>query len=153
MNEPVFKPVVLYRDAKVALAWLEKAFGFETTLLVTNAKGSVGHAEMSFQGVPIGIGGEWDFGDMRIGPPAAVGGVNTQFTWITLQEGLDAHCEQARAAGARIMQEPAEQFYGDRIYRALDPEGHLWCFRQKSRAVSVEDMEAASGLKIKGAGN
>ena len=43
---------------------------------------------------------------------------------------------------------PGDQFYGDRTYRALDLEGHVWCFRQPVAVVSVAEMEKASGLKI-----
>ena len=32
-------PVVFYRDPMAALRWLEQAFGFETSLLVTDDKG------------------------------------------------------------------------------------------------------------------
>ena len=74
------------------------------------------------------------------------GGAGTQFMRITLPEGLDAHCEHARAAGARITDEPADQFYGARTYRAMDPEGHIWNFTEEVRVVSTEEMERASGL-------
>ena len=59
MAESVVIPTVFYRDPLAALHWLEKAFGFETSLLVTDDDGNVGHAEMSFRGAAIGIGGEW----------------------------------------------------------------------------------------------
>ena len=45
---PVFKPTAFYRDPISALRWLEAAFGFETTVLVTDADGQVGYSEMSF---------------------------------------------------------------------------------------------------------
>ena len=78
--------------------------------------------------------------------PKSLGGAGTQFMRITLPEGLDAHCEHARAAGARITDEPADQFYGARTYRAMDPEGHIWNFTEEVRVVSTEEMERASGL-------
>lgn len=56
----------------------------------------------------------------------------------------------APAAGATILTEPEDQFYGDRTYRARDPEGHVWTFAQTVRRVSREEAEAASGLKIEG---
>ncbi len=149
MAEPVFKPAVLYRDAGAALDWLERAFDFETTLKVTNAEGEVVHAEMGFRDGFVGIGVEWDFGAMRVRAPASMNGDNTQFTSVMLEEGIDAHCERARAAGARIIEEPKDQFYGDRTYRALDLEGHLWTFRMKTRAISHDAMERETGLKIK----
>ena len=43
-------------------------------------------------------------------------------------DDVDAHFERARAAGAEIVQEPADQEYGDRRYDAKDPEGHFWSF-------------------------
>ena len=40
----------------------------------------------------------------------------------------DASYKRALAAGATSLMEPADQFYGDRTYRAIDPEGHMWYF-------------------------
>ena len=151
-ESPAVTPAVFYRDPMAALRWLEKAFGFETSLLVTDEAGGVGHAEMSFRGATIGVGGEWSsrelLGPAEMKSPLSLGGAGTQFVRIHLADGLDAHCERARAAGARITQEPADQFYGARTYRALDPEGHVWNFDQPVAALSIAEMEQASGLKI-----
>jgi len=78
--------------------------------------------------------------------PASLEGAGSQFLRIAVAEPIDQHCARARAAGARITQAPEDQFYGDRTYRALDPEGHVWNFSQKVREVSIAAMEAASGL-------
>ena len=84
------------------------------------------HYEMSCQGRGrIMIGAEWDD---WVSSPAGVGGKNTQTVHVQLPDGLDEHCERARAAGATIAAEPEDQFYGDRTYRAIDPEGHRWTF-------------------------
>ena len=146
-------PVLFYRDPLAALKWLEGAFGFETSMLVTDDAGRVGHAEMKVGDAMIGVGGEWASPDL-LGPaamrsPASLGGVGTQFVRVHLPEGLDAHCEAARAAGARITQSPADQFYGARTYRALDLEGHVWNFDQPVADLSIAEMEKASGLTIK----
>lgn len=146
-------PVLFYRDPIAALKWLEEAFGFETSMLVTDDAGRVGHAEMKVGEATIGVGGEWASPDL-LGPaemksPASIGGVGTQFVRVHLPEGLDAHCDHARAAGARITQAPADQFYGARTYRALDLEGHVWNFDQPVADLSIAEMEKASGLTIK----
>ncbi len=152
-ESPAVVPAVFYRDPMAALRWLEKAFGFETSMLVTDDEDNVGHAEMSFRGAAIGIGGEWaspeQLGPAQMKSPLSLGGAGTQFVRIRLADGLDAHCERARAAGARITQEPADQFYGARTYRALDPEGHLWNFEQPVADLTIAEMERASGLKIR----
>jgi uncharacterized glyoxalase superfamily protein PhnB len=150
---PSFTPVVFYRDPMAALKWLEAAFGFETSLLVTDDKGRVGHAEMSYGDGHVGVGEEWGAAEL-IGPakmrsPASLDGMGTQFIRVEMTDGIDDHCARAEAAGARITQRPADQFYGARVYRALDLEGHVWCFDQKIADLSLADMEKASGLTLK----
>jgi uncharacterized glyoxalase superfamily protein PhnB len=63
-------------------------------------------------------------------------------------DNVNAHCEHARAAGATIVMEPQDQFYGDRAYRARDPEGHVWSFSEHVRDVTPAEMEASTGLKV-----
>ncbi len=45
-------------------------------------------------------------------------------------DDVDAHFERAKAAGAEIEGPPEDKPYGDRVYGALDPEGHQWWFAQ-----------------------
>lgn len=145
-------PTIFYRDPMAALRWLEQAFGFETTSLVTDDEGRVGYSEMQFHGAAVSIGGEWagdQLGGAAMKSPASVGGAGTQFVWVDMPDGLEAHCERARAAGARITQEPEAQFYGALAYRALDPEGHVWNFRQHTHEVDLAEQEAATGLTFK----
>jgi uncharacterized glyoxalase superfamily protein PhnB len=59
-------------------------------------------------------------------------------------DGVDAHYERARKAGAKIVAEPKDQFYGDRRYGAEDPEGHCWYFAEHVRDVSAEEMKKAA---------
>jgi uncharacterized glyoxalase superfamily protein PhnB len=119
----------------------------ERSMVISDQDGRLAHAEMRFGDGYIMVGSEWaEF----IASPASVGGKNTQSIHAQLQDGIDAHCERARAAGAAILQEPADQFYGDRTYRARDLEGHVWTFAQTVRYVSRQEAERASGLKIEG---
>jgi uncharacterized glyoxalase superfamily protein PhnB len=48
-------------------------------------------------------------------------------------DDVDAHHARARAAGATIAAPPEDQPYGDRSYRAVDPEGHRWIFAGPAR--------------------
>lgn len=149
MSRPAVTPCVFYRDPIAAMKWLEAAFGLETVVLLTDAQGNVAYSEMEFLGSQISVGGEWtgsQLGGAAMKSPASLDGAGTQFLRIAMPDGLDAHCAQARAAGARITEEPSDQFYGDRTYRAVDPEGHVWNFSQAVRVVSGEDMHEAAGL-------
>jgi uncharacterized glyoxalase superfamily protein PhnB len=138
---------VFYRVPWAALDWLEKAFGFERSMVISDKDGNLGHSEMRLGDGTIYVGSEWaEF----VASPASLGGKNTQSIHVHLEDGIDAHCARARAAGAVILQEPADQFYGDRTYRARDLEGHVWTFGETVRQVSREEAEKASGLKIEG---
>jgi uncharacterized glyoxalase superfamily protein PhnB len=59
-------------------------------------------------------------------------------------DDLDAHFAQARAAGAEIVSEPAEQPYGDRRYDVKDIEGHLWSFAERVSDVAPEEWGATA---------
>jgi uncharacterized glyoxalase superfamily protein PhnB len=143
---PVVIPSVTYKDARAALDWLERAFGFEPAGVFTDSEGNIVHAEMSFGDAIIMVGGEWQDWARS---PASMNGVNTQRVHVRLERDIDGHCARARAAGATIASEPSDQFYGDRTYAALDLEGHRWTFAKAVRDVSVGDMEKASGLAFK----
>ncbi len=127
MDIPPISPLLFYRDAKAALDFMERAFGFETRMVVEVEGGGVMHSESVFEGHVV----------MVVGPPMHSGaspldldGRYTGHVHVNLQDGIDALCERARAAGARIEREPADQPYGDRVFTCLDPEGQSWSFGQ-----------------------
>jgi uncharacterized glyoxalase superfamily protein PhnB len=111
-------PVVIYQDADSALTFLTRAFGFEETSVHRNSDGIVVHAEMAF-----GSGG------LMVGQRETTRLETLSPTSVYVSVGnLDAHYEQAREAGAKILQELADTDYGTRDYAAEDPEGNYWHF-------------------------
>lgn len=141
------RPAVFYQDPKAAIRWLQEAFGFELVMLIETPDGALAHSELSLGDGLIMVGNEWH-PDTK--SPRSIGGKNTQFLHLHIETDIEAHCERARAAGAEIMQAPETQFYGDRTYRCRDPEGHIWTVGQTVKAVTREEAEQASGLKIEG---
>lgn len=144
-HRPAFIPSIIYKDNRAALMWLQNAFAFEASEVLTAANGDIVHAEMSHGDGVVMIGGE--FAEWTRSP-ASIGGKNTQRVHVRLGRGIDEHCERARQAGATIAMEPADQFYGDRTYMAVDLEGHHWTFSQPVRSPSREEMEKATGFKF-----
>jgi len=142
-SRPVFISSIIYRDNRSAIAWLQRAFGFEVHEVLTDGKDNIVHAEMSFGDGVIMIGNE--FVDWAKSP-ASIGGKNTQRLHVQVERDIDAHYERARAAGATIVMAPQDQFYGVRTYVAVDPDGHHWTFGQPVRQVSNEEMERATGF-------
>lgn len=142
-----FFPDAFYRDPNAAVDWLQRAFGFELQLVIDSGDGQI-RAHLGFGGARVAVSSESSpEGQPPRLSPLAVGGGNTQTVHIQLESDIDAHCERARAAGAKVVQEPETQFYGDRTYRAVDPEGHMWSLAQMISVLTPEQWDAASGLK------
>jgi uncharacterized glyoxalase superfamily protein PhnB len=146
MDVPPISPLIFYRDPKAALDFLERAFGFETRMLVEDGQGGVIHSESLFEGHVVMVSGppsgKW-------ASPADLDGRRTGSVHVQVAGGIDELCEQARAAGARIEREPADQPYGDRVFTCLDREGHSWSFGQTLAVLTNDEMEKATGRAIK----
>ncbi len=137
---PRISPAVFYRDAASMIDWLCSAFGFVVKLKVEGEDGRIEHSELVLADGLIMVGEEMSgpsrrFQTNRLSPLGA--GCNTQNLMVFVDD-VDAHCAQARAAGAAIVAEPELHDYGsgywaDRSYGAIDPEGHLWWFTQRVR--------------------
>jgi uncharacterized glyoxalase superfamily protein PhnB len=121
-RRPTVVPALFYEEPWASLDWLEKAFGFRRSMVITDKEGKLAHSEMRCGDGLLYLGSEWAGYTVS---PASVSGKNTQTVHIHLKDGLDAHCERARAAGAVIVREPEDRFYGDRTYSAMDPQGHV----------------------------
>ncbi|HUK13494.1 MAG TPA: VOC family protein [Thermoanaerobaculaceae bacterium] len=134
-DTPRITPYLYYEDVAAMLKWLAGAFGLRESFRMDGPDGKVAHAEMRLGDGVVMMG--------RPGPdyrnPKRLGGL-TQSLHVYVDD-VDAHFAHARRAGAKVIAEPADQFYGDRRYAAEDPEGHQWFFAQHVRDVSEEEMK------------
>ncbi len=126
-------PYLAYSDAPAALEFLIRAFGFEEKFRFPMPDGRIGHAELT-RGGEVVLMLASVYPEMGFASPADLPGVPSQvFCYV---DDVDAHYEQARAAGATIAAEPKDEPHGDRMYRAVDPEGHRWMF-----ATHIKDVD------------
>lgn len=121
-------PCLRYRDAHAAIDWLCKAFGFTKNAVYENEQGGVEHAQLTWGNGMVMLGEVRDneFG-RHIAQPDEIGGRETQCACVIVAN-CKSHCQQARAAGAVIVDDYAEKEYGGAGYSCHDPEGHLWYF-------------------------
>jgi uncharacterized glyoxalase superfamily protein PhnB len=136
---PRVTPYLYYEDVAAALEWLTRAFDFHERLRIPGPDGRIAHAELELADgvVMLGCPGPDFRNPKRLGQ--ATGNTHVYV------DDVDKHFQRARAAGAKILAEPADQFYGDRRYGAEDPEGHHWYFAQHVRDVSPEEMAKHPG--------
>jgi PhnB protein len=129
-------PYLLYRSCEDALDFLRRAFGFEEVLRYTSEGGYVNHAEMRLDGTPILMGNPGS----RYRNPRDLG-QETVGLYVMVDDA-DTVYEQARVAGAEIVEKPADQEYGHRRFTARDPEGHYWYFAHELAALEPEEWGA-----------
>ena len=131
-------PYLSYADASAAIEFICAAFGFEKGLLIPMGDDKIGHAELHHAGETLMLASE--YAPARMKSPKNAGAVTAALSIYV--DDVDVHYERAKAAGAEIVEEPADQFYGDRVYTALDPEGHRWSFHQH-----VKDVDFAALMR------
>jgi PhnB protein len=133
-DTPRIAPYLYYEDVAGALTWLANAFGFDEKMRMPGPDGGIMHAEMNISDGLIMLGcPSPDYKN-----PKHVGQL-TQGLYVYVDD-VDKHYLQARESGAEIVDEPEDQFYGDRRYTVLDPEGHQWFFAEHIRDVAPEDI-------------
>lgn len=138
---PRISSSVFYEDSAKAIDWLCKVFGFEVRLRIEGEGGRIEHSELTFgEGLIFvsSVGGKSTRTEPLPGKsPRSLGGAITQALCVFVDD-VDVHCAKARAAGAKIIDPPTTNDYGDdywadRSYRAEDFEGHHWWFMQRVR--------------------
>ena len=135
---PRISSALYYEEAAKAIDWLSSAFGFEVRLKVEGVGGRIEHSELTYGDgvVMVAEASTRDRFAFRRSP-TELGGANTQNLMVYVDD-VEAHCERARAAGAKITVEPKTSDYGedywtDRAYGCEDPGGHNWWFCQRLR--------------------
>lgn len=129
-------PHVVYQDVAEALVWLSTAFGFVEHYRYGETDGPV-------QGAQMRLGDAWIMLESaRAGraSPAQLGHGTQSLTVVV--DDVDAHVDNARSAGATIVEDINETAYGERQYGAEDLEGHHWLFAQHVRDVSPDEWGA-----------
>ena len=117
-----------YQDPDAAVDWLTRAFGFETRIIVRDESGTLVFGEIGYSDKTVALCPESP--PLRMSPKSAAG-CNTQTVRFRISTDLIAHRNSAARMGATIIQEPELYFFGDKVYVAADPEGHLWSFAAK----------------------
>ena len=124
-NTPhIVYPCLYYRDGAEMIEWLERAFGFEKRMAVTDEEGKIAHSELTFGDAVIMVSTAKTDKPWR--SPLDLGGASATLCFYVSDP--DAHHERAVAAGAEITIPLTDTDYGSRDYTAKDPEGTFWTF-------------------------
>lgn len=128
---PQISPYLVVDDAEAAISFYREVLGAHERLRIPMPDGRLGHAELQIGSGLIMIADEYP--EMGIQGPKALGG--SAVTISVYVDDVDATFAAAVAAGATVVEEVSDRFYGDRAGQFIDPFGHRW-----SVATHVEDV-------------
>lgn len=130
-------PYLRVRNAPAAIEFYAKAFGAKEKYRLTEPGGRVGHAELELGPVVLMVSEEYP--EYGIRGPESVGG--TTFALHLHVDDCDALIRRAVEAGATIVREPKDQFYGERSGTVRDPFGHEWLIGHAIEEVTPAEMQ------------
>lgn len=116
-------------NAAELVEFMQRAFGAVETCRMTTPDGAIRHAELRIGDSMVMVGqahGEWQ--------------ARTNAVCLYVPDA-DATYRQALAAGARSLQAPATQFYGDRSAGVQDAQGNTWWIATHVEDVPPEELE------------
>lgn len=145
-NYHTVTPYLIIRDAAAALDFYKQAFGADEVMRVTAPNGKVGHAEIRIGDSAIMLSDEYP--DMDARSPETIGGSPVMLHLYV--ENVDALVKRAVDAGATLKQPVADQFYGDRGGKIVDPFGHGWWIATHVEDVPPEEMEKRAAKAMAG---
>jgi PhnB protein len=115
-------PMLVCADAAAEIAFCAAAFGAVELSRRADADGSVSHATLGIGELLIMVHGETGHLASR-GPNPD--GSSPVVIYLYLED-VDGVVARAVAAGARVLTPVEDQFWGDRMARIVDPQGHVW---------------------------
>lgn len=130
-------PYLCVKDAARAIEFYKKAFGATEVMRLAEPSGRIGHAELRIGDSPVMLADE--FPEMGFLSPESLGGSPVRINLFV--EDVDALTSQAIAAGAKVQQSVADQFYGERSGTIMDPFGHIWLISTRIEDLSPEEMQ------------
>ncbi|GAA5509397.1 VOC family protein [Novipirellula caenicola] len=130
-------PYLRVRNANAAIEFYQSVFGATEEFRLAEPSGRIGHAQLKFGSYTVMISDEYP--EYGIEGPEAFGGSGSSIHLHV--EDVDAMTQRAVDAGAKLVMEPKDQFYGERAAKVLDPFGHEWLLGSTIEQVSSEEMQ------------
>ncbi len=134
---PTLSPAIAVNDAAKAIDFYKTAFGAtERYRLIEPESGKIGHAEIMIRDALIMVAEEYPAYNKT---PRTLGGTTVKLGLMS--ENVDADFARAVKAGAEVIRELTDEFYGHRTGSLRDPFGHEWTLSQEKEKVSPEEMQ------------
>jgi lactoylglutathione lyase len=117
-------PIVTTTDLGAALGFYRDLLGATVSYEFPGPDGEPAYVGLELGTAHLGIGRD----------PAASAGPSERFSLWVYADDCDAAVERLRSAGVTIVDEPADQPWGERVARVRDPDGNLVLIGQSSES-------------------
>ncbi|NUP10653.1 MAG: VOC family protein [Polyangiaceae bacterium] len=125
------------KNAPAAIEFYKAAFGAKEKFRLAEPSGRVGHCELDFCGTTIMLSEEYP--ELGIQGPQTLGGTSVGIHLHV--DDADATIRSAVAAGAKVVREPQNHFYGERSGTIRDPFGHDWLIGHNLEELTPDEMQ------------
>jgi PhnB protein len=133
-------PRLVVSDGAAAIGFYREAFAAEEIgERFTGPAGELIHAEVRIGDSVVMLTDEAEDGAPARSPRSPNQVVTT--IMATYWEDVDAAWQRAIAAGAEVVYELADQFYGERGGRLRDPFGHQWMLSKRTEHLSPAEIK------------
>jgi PhnB protein len=133
-------PYLAVEDADKAIEFYKDAFGAQELLRMPGPDGKIAHAELEIGDSKLMLSDP--FPQSNVKPPSERGGPTASiFMYV---EDVDAIFEQGQRAGAKVVSELEDLFWGDRFGTLSDPFVHVWSIATHKEDLSEEEMAERS---------
>ncbi|MEE9345779.1 MAG: VOC family protein [Methylococcales bacterium] len=129
-------PYLCIKGATKALEFYKRAFNATEIFRLPTPGGEIGHADMIIGDSHIMLADQCE--ESPIQSPQVLGGASVGLHVYV--NNVDALFAQAINAGAKVVKQVDDQFYGDRTGTLEDPFGHIWFLATRKEDLTPEEI-------------
>jgi lactoylglutathione lyase len=123
-------PIITTADIGAALGFYRDLLGATVSYEFPGPDGEPGYVGLELGTAHLGIGRD---------PAGGVSAPSPRFSLWVYADDCDAAVARLRDAGVTIIEEPADQPWGERVARVLDPDGNLVLIGQRAAPAADAD--------------
>ena len=130
-------PYLTVDDGKAAIEFYKRALGATERGVMHGPDGKIAHAELQIGDAVVMLSDVFPQSACRT-PKELTGTTVALFLFV---EDVDSVVQDAVDAGATILMQPEDQFWGDRLGQVTDPFGHVWQIATRVQDLTPEEIE------------
>ena len=133
-------PALAVADIEASVRFYSEVLGFDVQFTLPGPDGKLIHASVK-RGDSTVMFGQLDPSNPH--DQGKLGAGVALYATVADSEDIDAYFQRVKEAGATVVQEPTDQFWGNRDWIIADPDGYLLWIGKEMRSVSAEEMQDA----------